>query len=254
MAKANRMRSRNALVTGAGSGIGRAIARRLSEEGAWVACVDRDLDSAKRVASSLPIPGAAVHADVSVEAQVSAAIDFVRAARGTLDVLVNNAGIAGPQKAAASTPLSEWQTTLDVNLTGPFLFCKYALPLLIESRGNIVNVASALAFVAKPDEAAYHASKAGLVQLSRSIALDYAAKVRVNCVCPGAVRTPMLEGVLPSGTDVATAFAEYGRIHPLHQRLAEPEEIADAVLFLASDDASLITGASLLVDGGLVTG
>lgn len=254
MAIANRMQGRTALVTGAGSGIGRAIARRLSEEGAWVACVDKDLASAERVASALATSGRAFRADVSDETDVQVAIEAVQTDRGRLHVLVNNAGIAGPQKPAGTTPLDEWERTLDVNLTGAFLVCKHALPLLIQSRGNIVNVASALAFVAKTDEAAYQAAKAGLVQLSRTMALDYAASIRVNCVCPGAVRTPMLEGVLPKGAEVAAAFAEYGHIHPLHQRLAEPEEIADAVLFLASDDASLITGAALLVDGGFAAG
>jgi NAD(P)-dependent dehydrogenase (short-subunit alcohol dehydrogenase family) len=174
--------------------------------------------------------------------------------RGRLDVLVNNAGIAGPQTPVGTTPLDQWQRTLDVNLTGPFLFCKYALPLLIAARGNIVNVASALALVAKTDEAAYHASKAAVVHLSKSMALDYAATVRVNCVCPGAVRTAMIESVLPQGIDVAAALAEYGRIHPLHQRLAEPIEIANAVLFLASGDASLITGVAFAVDAGYSAG
>ncbi len=102
---------------------------------------------------------------------------------------------------------------------------------MIESRGNIVNVASALALIAKTDEAAYHASKAGVVHLSKSMALDYATQIRVNCVCPGAVRTAMIESVLPPGAERAAALAEYGLIHPLHRRLAEPEEIADAVLF-----------------------
>ena len=101
---------------------------------------------------------------------------------------------------------------------------------------------------------AYSVAKAGVVHLSKSMALDYATTVRVNCVCPGAVRTPMIESVLPQGVDVATALAEYGRIHPLHQRLAEPIEIANAVLFLASADASLITGVALAVDAGYSAG
>jgi NAD(P)-dependent dehydrogenase (short-subunit alcohol dehydrogenase family) len=250
MAIATRLQGRTALVTGAGNGIGRAIAHRLAAEGAWVACVDRDRDAADRVAASLPFGGRGIHADVSRESEVEAAIAVVAEERGTLDVLVNNAGIAGPQTPVGKTPLNEWQRTLDVNLTGTFLVCKHALPLLIAARGSIVNVASALALVAKTDEAAYHASKAGVVQLSRSMAIDYAASIRVNCVCPGAVRTAMIESVLPAGVDVDAALAEYGRIHPLHQRLAEPEEIADAVLFLASDDASLITGVAMPVDAG----
>ena len=244
------MQGRTALVTGAGSGIGRAIARRLAEEGAWVACLDRNFAAAQTVANALPNGGRAISVDVSVEADVAGSLAVIEQERGALHVAVNNAGIAGPQTPAGRTPLNEWQRTLDVNLTGTFLVSKHALPMLIASRGAIVNVASALALVAKIDEAAYHASKAGVVQLSRSMALDYAASVRVNCVCPGAVRTAMIESVLPAGIDVAAALAEYGRIHPLHRRLAEAEEIADAVLFLASDDASLITGVAMPVDAG----
>jgi NAD(P)-dependent dehydrogenase (short-subunit alcohol dehydrogenase family) len=244
------MQGRTALVTGAGSGIGRAIAQRLAEEGAWVACLDRNLESAEAVATALPNGGRGLRVDVSVESEVVAGLAAIERERGVLHVAVNNAGIAGPQTPAGRTPLAEWQRTLDVNLTGTFLVCKHSLPMLIAARGAIVNVASALAIVAKVDEAAYHASKAGVVQLSRSMALDYAATVRVNCVCPGAVRTAMIESVLPDGIDVKAALAEYGQIHPLHRRLAEAEEIADAVLFLASDDASLITGVAMPVDAG----
>lgn len=254
MAVTNRLQGRTALVTGAGSGIGAAVARRFSAEGAWVACVDLSLESAERVASSLANPGCALQADVSREADVQAVIAAIKQLRTALHIVVNSAGIAGPQTSVGATPLEEWQRTLDVNLTGTFLVCKHGLALLAAVRGNIINVASALALVAKTDEAAYHASKAGVLHLSKSMALDYAGAVRVNCVCPGAVRTPMIVSVLPAGADVSAALAEYGRIHPLHQRLAEPEEIADAVLFLASDDASLITGAALPVDAGYSAG
>jgi NAD(P)-dependent dehydrogenase (short-subunit alcohol dehydrogenase family) len=250
MAIGSRMLGKTALVTGAGSGIGRAVAQRFAEEGAWVACVDMNLQAARETCAMLAHGGQAMAADVSVEADVERALQQVNSSRATLDVVVNSAGIAGPQVAAALTPLDGWRRTLDVNLTGTFLVCKHALPVLITSRGNIVNVASALALVAKADEAAYHASKAGVVQLSRSMAMDYAATVRVNCVCPGAVRTPMIESVLPPGLDKEQALAEYGKIHPLHQRLAFPREIADAILFLASDDASLITGVAMAVDAG----
>jgi len=254
MAVGNRLQGRTALITGAGSGIGAAVARRFSTEGAWVACVDLNLKSAERLASSLAKPGRALQADVSREADVLAVMAAIRQERAALHIVVNSAGIAGPQTPVGTTPLDEWQRTLDVNLTGTFLVCKHGLPLLAAVRGNIVNVASALALVAKTDEAAYHASKAGVLHLTKSMALDYAGRVRVNCVCPGAVRTPMILSVLPAGANANAALAEYGRIHPLHQRLAEPEEIADAVLFLASDDASLITGAALPVDAGYSAG
>ncbi len=251
---ARRLRDKVAIVTGAGRGIGRAIAQRLAEEGAHVACLDRDAAAAEATQSLLAGAGTAIQADVTDEPSVSAAILAAAALRGRIDVLVNNAGIAGPQVPVGETDLAGWQDTIAVNLTGPFLCSRHALPHLIATGGSIVNIASALAFIGWPNEAAYGPTKAALVQLTKGMALDYAGKIRVNCVCPGAVRTPMIESVLPEGAAAEAALAEYGRIHPLHRRLAEPREIADAVLFLASDDASLITGGSILVDGGLTCG
>ena len=251
MSVANRLRGRTALVTGSASGIGRAIARRLAEEGAWVGCLDVNHSSLASLVTSLPHGGEALLADVTREDAVREAVARVLILRGRLDVVVNSAGIAGPQHPVGNTDLAEWQRTLDINLTGTFLVCKHSLPALIAARGNIVNVASALALIVKTDEAAYHASKAAVMHLTKTMALDYARSIRANCVCPGAVRTPMIESVLPPGVDREAALAEYGRIHPLHQRLAEPEEIADAVLFLASDDASLVTGVAMPVDAGL---
>lgn len=251
MSVANRLRGRTALVTGSASGIGRAIARRLAEEGAWVGCLDVNHSSLASLVTLLPHGGEALLADVTREDAVRDSVARVLMARGRLDVVVNSAGIAGPQHPVGNTDLAEWQRTLDINLTGTFLVCKHSLPALIAVRGNIVNVASALALIVKTDEAAYHASKAAVMHLTKTMALDYARSVHVNCVCPGAVRTPMIESVLPPGVERETALAEYGRIHPLYQRLAEPEEIADAVLFLTSDDASLVTGVAMPVDAGL---
>ena len=254
MAVAKRLRQQTAIVTGASRGIGKAIAERLSEEGAFVACLDIDLETARSVAANLASPGAAFRVDVTDESSVKSAISEVIAARGELHILVNNAGIAGPQEPAGSTDLAGWQQTLAVNLTGPFLCSRESLPHLVATGGVIINIASALAFIGWPNEAAYGPTKAGLVQLTKGMALDYAGKVRVNCICPGAVRTPMIESVLPEGAIREAALAEYGRIHPLFRRLAEPREIADAVVFLASNDASLVTGAAVLVDGGLTAG
>jgi NAD(P)-dependent dehydrogenase (short-subunit alcohol dehydrogenase family) len=254
MTIAQRLAGRTAIVTGAGAGIGRAIAIRLSQEGAFVACLDIDADAAAATAALLPVPGMGVACDVASEAGVEGAIASVVERRGGIDLLVNNAGIAGPQEPALSTPLDGWQRTLAVNLTGSFLMSRACLPALIAAKGAIVNVASALALVGWTDECAYGPSKAGVVQLTKGMAIDYAGRIRVNCVCPGAVRTPMLEATLPPDADVEATFAEYGKIHPLHQRLAWPEEIADVVLFLGSDDASLITGAALLADAGFTAG
>lgn len=249
-----RLRDRTAIVTGAGRGIGQAIAERLAEEGAFVACADIEGAAAERVAASLPHGGIGLTIDVADEASVASAFARLVDLRGGLDILVNNAGIAGPQEPAGSTPLDGWRKTLDVNLTGPFLCSREALPHLQKSGGAIVNIASALALVGWTNECAYGPTKAGVVQLTKGMALDYAGSIRVNCVCPGAVRTPMIVSVLPQDSELEPTLAEYGKIHPLHQRLARPREIADAVLFLASDDASLMTGAVLTVDAGFTAG
>jgi NAD(P)-dependent dehydrogenase (short-subunit alcohol dehydrogenase family) len=254
MIASRRLRDRTAVVTGAGSGIGRAIALRIAEEGGFVACADIDPRAAGETVAMLAVAGMPVEVDVTVEASVARAIGGVVGARDRLDILVNNAGIAGPQQPAGTTPLEGWRRTLDVNLTGPFLCSREALPHLQASRGVIVNIASALALVGWQNESAYGPTKAGLVQFTKAMALDYAGAIRVNCVCPGAVRTPMIEALLPADADKEAMLEAYGKIHPLHRRLADPREIADAVIFLASDDASLMTGAVLTVDAGFTAG
>ncbi len=248
-----RFQDRTAVVTGAGSGIGAAIARRFGAEGAWVACVDRNGSAATITAADIGANALAMVADVSDESAVANLMATVVSRRGGIDVVVNNAGIAGPQEPVASTPLEGWDATVAVNLTGTFLMCKHAMPHLVRRHGCIVNVASALAFIGWPRECAYGPTKAGVVQLTKAMALDYVPHVRVNCVCPGAVRTAMIESVLPPG-DTEALLAGYGKVHPLHGRLAHPDEIAWPVLFLASDDASLITGAALVVDAGFSVG
>jgi NAD(P)-dependent dehydrogenase (short-subunit alcohol dehydrogenase family) len=254
MAIGDRMNGRVAIVTGAASGIGHAISVRFAEEGARVACLDIDGPGAAATAAEIGGRAFHIHADVADEDQVEAAVREVAATAGTIDVLVNNAGVAGPQERADGTPAAGWDRTQAVNLRGCFLLAKHALRHLASRRGVIVNIASALAFVGWPQECAYGPSKAGVVQLTKGLALDYAPSVRVNCVCPGAVRTPMITSVLEGLPDMEAALADYGHIHPLRRRLALPREIADAVLFLASDDASFITGAALPVDGGFLAG
>jgi NAD(P)-dependent dehydrogenase (short-subunit alcohol dehydrogenase family) len=243
---------RVAVVTGAASGIGAAACLRLAAEGARVACLDINVDGASQTAAAAGHDSFPIGVDLADEGQVQAAV--VRAAEqaGAIDILVNCAGIAGPQQNAAATTAAEWDQTQVVNLRGTFLMARHALPYLVASRGVIVNIASALGFVGWRSECAYGPSKAGVVQLTKGMALDYAPKVRVNCVCPGAVRTPMISSVLEGAADIEEALAEYGKIHPLYGRLAWPEEIADAVLFLVSADASFITGIALPVDGGFL--
>ncbi|MBS1880124.1 MAG: SDR family oxidoreductase [Actinobacteria bacterium] len=248
---AARLAGRTAVVTGAGGGLGAAIARRFAEEGAWASCWDVALDAAQRLSAGLAAGGQALAVDVREEPAVERAVAAVLESRDRIDIVVNNAGIAGPQAVAGETGLAEWEETLRTNLTGTFLVSKHCIEPLRRARGCIVNVASALAFIGWPQESAYGPAKAGVVQLTKGMALDYAPEVRINAICPGAIRTPMIESVLADG-ERERLLEEYGRIHPLHGRLAEPEEIADAALFLASDDASFVTGAALAVDGGLV--
>lgn len=236
------------MVTGAGRGIGEAVARRLARSGATVVCVDIDGVAAQRTASS--IGGSAWHlqVDISDESQVISGFDEMDE-HGELHGLCNVAGVAGPQTPAVDTGVAEWDATGAVNLRGTFLMCKYALPRLLVTRGSIVNIASALAHIGWRSECAYGPTKAAVIQLTKSIALDYAPLVRANSVSPGAVLTPMIQQVID---DTGDDPDEYGKIHPLGGRLLPPFAIADACLFLLSDDASFVTGADLPVDGGML--
>ena len=252
----NGLEGKCVVVTGGGSGLGAALCHALAGAGAAVVAADVREDAADRIATSVRGAGGqcvAMRLDVGDAAAGAAALEQVVAQFGRLDVLINNAG-TDVTLPVEELQVSDWHRVLATNLTGPFLMSRAALPHLLARRGAIVNIASALALVGWPSECAYGPSKAGVVQLTKGMALDYAGRIRVNCVCPGAVRTPMIESVLPPGTDVEAMMAEYGKIHPLHRRLADPREIADAVLFLASDDASLMTGAVLTVDAGLTAG
>jgi NAD(P)-dependent dehydrogenase (short-subunit alcohol dehydrogenase family) len=232
-----------ALVTGAGSGIGRACAERLAAGGARVAAVDLDVRLMDGL-DALPLA-----ADVSDEHAVATAVARAGDELGPLDAVVNVAGITGTHAAAEChvTPGDEWRRVLEVNLTGPFLVCHAALPGMLErGRGTIVNVASVAGLVAFPGRCAYSASKGGVVQLTRSLAADYAARgIRANAICPGMVDTPMTRWRLD---DPELRGAVLERIPA--GRVATTVEVAEAVALLAGDAMPYMNGAMLVLDGG----
>ncbi|HWC27981.1 MAG TPA: SDR family oxidoreductase [Solirubrobacteraceae bacterium] len=232
-----------ALVTGAASGIGRACVERLAGHGTAVLAVDLDADGLA------DLDALALAADVADAAAVVGAVARAEAELGALDAVVNVAGITGTRAAAEChvTPVDEWRRVIDVNLTGPFLVCRAALPGMLErGAGCIVNVASAAGLVAFPERCAYSASKGGVVQLTRSLAADYAARgIRANAVCPGMVDTPMTRWRLDEPDLRAAVLAKIPA-----GRVATAAEVADAVALLAGGDLPYMNGAMLVLDGG----
>lgn len=245
-----------AVVTGGGQGIGAAVVRRFAAEGARVVIVDLDREAADALADSLHREGASVEVvcgDVGQETTAGRAVAVAEQRFGGLDVLVNNAGVMA-YGDVPDVALEDWERVLRINLTGQFLAAKAAIPALRRrGGGSIVTTASVQAFATQRSVAAYSASKAAVVTMTRTLALDHATEgIRVNAVAPGSVRTPMLEAAARRfrPDDPEGALRDWGAVHPIG-RIIEPEEVAEAIAFLAGPRASAITGTTLVIDGGL---
>ena len=244
-----RIEGRVAVVTGGCSGIGLATVRRFAEEGAHV--VIGDVDDAKGPGIAEEVGGTYVHVDVTDKEQVDALFRTAKDTYGSVDIAFNNAGISPPDDdSILDTELEAWQRVQDVNLTSVYLCCKAALPYMLEQgRGSIINTASFVAVMgAATSQISYSASKGGVLSMSRELGVQFARQgVRVNALCPGPVNTPLLRELFASDPE----RAERRLVHVPLGRFAEPEEMANAVLFLASDESSFMTASTFLVDGGI---
>jgi NAD(P)-dependent dehydrogenase (short-subunit alcohol dehydrogenase family) len=246
-----RLEGKRAIVTGAGAGIGRAIALRMSEEGAQVVISDVDEEGANEVASELEGDSLVQRADVTKEDEVEALVRRVVEEWSGLDVMVNNAGVG----IAASTPETteeDWDVVLHVCLKGTFFGMKYAIPTMRDSGGgSVINMSSIAALVGLNDRAAYSAAKGGILSLTRAAAIDHIEEgIRVNCIAPGTVDTPWVARIT-AGYDDPEEAREMMKARQPHGRLVTPEEIAAMAAYLASDEAGSVVGACMVVDGGM---
>jgi NAD(P)-dependent dehydrogenase (short-subunit alcohol dehydrogenase family) len=249
-----RLEGKVAVVSGGASGLGREVVLGMAREGASVVAFDRNSEGAQTVVDEVEAAGgtAIAHAgDVTVEGDIASAIERARAELGGFHIIHNNAGVQ-LEKSLHETTVEEWDWVNEVNLKGVFLGCRDAVRAMRgNGGGSIVNTASILAHTGDPFLPAYTATKTGVLGLTRAIAVDYAKDgIRANCVSPGDMETPMIEKYFNATPDPAAARAEMEGSYP-GGRIAHPREVAQAVLFLASDDASFISGEFILVDGGL---
>lgn len=243
---------KSVIVTGAGSGIGRATAKILAQAGASVAAVDINKDTAHEVAEEIRKAGGkaeAIAADVSSESDVKAMVTQTLKAFGRLDGAFNNAGVEMMNKTIPDLSLTEWQRALNVNLTGVFLGMKYEM-LAMKDGGAIVNTSSGDGIVGQPYAGEYVATKHGVVGLTRTASAEFRqTKVRVNAVCPGLIMTPMVEERLLGDPAFANQMAALKERHSI-DRFGRPEDIGNAVKWLLSDESSFVNGAAIAVDGG----
>ncbi|HET8599770.1 MAG TPA: 3-oxoacyl-ACP reductase [Segeticoccus sp.] len=244
-----RVQDRTAVITGGASGIGLATVRRLAQEGAHIVLADVDEQAGKQVADS--VGGIFVRTDVTDKEQVDELFRIAKDTYGSVDIAFNNAGISPPEDdSILDTDLDAWRRVQEVNLTSVYLCCKAALPSMLEQgRGSIINTASFVAVMgAATSQISYSASKGGVLSMSRELGVQFARQgVRVNALCPGPVNTPLLQELFAKDPEKA----QRRLVHVPMGRFGEPEEMANAVLFLASDESSFITASTFLVDGGI---
>lgn len=248
-----RLQQKVSLITGAGAGIGRATAQLFAQEGARVVAVDKNPEAVEETKSHIEQAGGVCHAvvtDVSQEKQVEAAIAAAIKTFGSLDILCNNAGISR-LKPITETTEAEWDLILGINLKGVFFNCKHAIPPMVQQGGGvIVNVASELAIMAQPLYGAYCASKGGILALTRALSLEWVEQgIRVNAICPGPVETALLDEEFQLASDPDAEKAAVVASIPAG-RLGTPKDIAQGILFLASEESQFMHGAALTVDGG----
>ncbi|MDF2711828.1 3-oxoacyl-ACP reductase [Nonomuraea muscovyensis] len=244
-----RLQERVAVITGAGSGIGLATARRFAEEGARVVCVDVDEEAGTKAAAE--VGGRYVKADVTSEADVARMYQTAFDSYGSVDIAFNNAGISPPDDdSILETGIEAWRRVQEVNLTSVYLCCKHVIPYMQrQGKGSIINTASFVAVMGSAtSQISYTASKGGVLAMSRELGVQFAREgIRVNALCPGPVNTPLLQELFAKDPE----RAQRRLVHVPMGRFAEATEIAAAVAFLASDDSSFITGSEFLVDGGI---
>jgi len=248
-----RLKDKVAIITGAASGIGKATAILFAEHGAKIVVADIDMDGGQKTASDIQHDGKDaifVKTDVTVRSDTENMVENTINSFGKLDILFNNAGIA-MRLPVAELSEEDWHRCLDVNLTGVFLCAKAAIPAMQKNGcGSIINMSSIYGIVGADVRAAYVASKGAVTNLTRGMALDYASdNIRVNCICPGFVETPLVAGVVKTPEE----YQKLADKHPL-RRLGQPEEIAYGALYLASDESAFVTGIALPIDGGYTAG
>lgn len=250
----DRLRNKVAIITGGGVGIGRACAVRMAQEGARIAILDTNLAAGRRTAEDIIASGAEAafwECDVSVERQVSEAINGAAGKFGRVDVLVNNAGISGPNKPTHELSEEEWDRVQAINVKGVFLCTKHVIGhMRAAGGGSIINLSSIYGIIGAADVPPYHASKGAVRLMSKTDAMLYAPdRIRVNSLHPGFIWTPMVEAYLEASGDAAAAREAAGALHPLGH-IGEADDIAWGVVYLASDEAKFVTGSELVIDGG----